>query len=179
MCYHKLSHPLVGITLVLLLLAGCSAPATTPAPPTPIPVPPTATPVPATSTPIPPTPTSVPPTPTPQVSSTSVEKLIGAWQPLSKGADALFLQINSDGTCRQAPSLAGLTGVPAVECTYTFDGTDLSMTAVKLHGVPACPSATGKYAVQLVADNQIQLVATQDTCGPRKRSTVGAYQRVP
>jgi hypothetical protein len=31
----------------------------------------------------------------------------------------------------------------------------------------------------LVADNQIQLVATKDTCGPRKRSTVGVYQRIP
>ncbi len=105
--------------------------------------------------------------------------LIGAWQPLSKSRDAMFLQINSDGTCRQASSLKGLTTGPEVECTYTFEGTDLSMTTVKLNGVPECPSATGKYAVQVVADNQIKLVATQDTCAPRRRSTVGAYQRVP
>jgi hypothetical protein len=116
--------------------------------------------------------TPAPPTPIPVL-------LTGNWQPLSKSADAMFLQLNSDGTCRQASSLDGLTGVPQVECTYTFEGTDLSMTAVKLHGVPACPSATGVYAVQLVADNQIQLVATKDTCGPRKRSTAGAYQRIP
>jgi len=113
------------------------------------------------------------------VSTTSAEKLIGNWQPLSKSRDAMFLQINSDGTCRQSSSLDGLTAVPEVECTYTFEGTDLSMTAVKLTGVPPCPSATGKYAVQAVADNQIQLVATNDTCAPRKRSTVGAYQRIP
>ena len=105
--------------------------------------------------------------------------LIGAWQPLSKSRDAMFLQFNSDGTCRQASSLDGLTATPEVECTYTFEGTDLSMTAVKLHGVPECPSPTGQYAVQLVADNQIQLTATKDTCAPRRRSTVGAYQRIP
>jgi hypothetical protein len=172
MCYHKLSHPLVEIAVVLLFVVGCSAPAATPAPPTLTPVPPTATPV-------PPTPTPIPPTPTPPASATSAEVLIGNWQPLSKSADAMFLQINADGTCRQSSSLDGLTGVPTVECTYTFEGTDLSMTAVKLHGVPACPSPTGVYAVQLVADNQIQLVATKDTCGPRKRSTVGVYQRIP
>jgi len=165
MCYHKLSRPLVEIAAGLLFLVGCSAPAAAPAPPTLTPVPPTSTPV--------------PPIPTSPVSSTSAEKLIGAWQPLSKSRDAMFLQINSDGTCRQASSLDGLTATPEVECTYTFEGTDLSMTAVKLNGVPECPSATGKYAVQLVADNQIQLVATQDTCAPRRRSTVGAYQRVP
>ena len=169
----------VEITVVLLFLVGCSAPAATPAPPILTRVPPTSTPVPSTPTPVPPTPTTVPPTPTPPVSSTSAEKLIGAWQPLSKSADAMFLQINSDGTCRQSSSLDGLTAVPEVECTYTFEGADLSMTAVKLTGVPACPSATGTYEVRLVADNQIELVATKDTCSPRKRSTVGAYQRVP
>jgi hypothetical protein len=162
----------IEIAVVLLFLVGCSAPATTPAPPTPVPVPPT-------STAVPPTPTPVPPTPTLPVSSASAEKLIGAWQPLSKSVDAMFLQINADGTCRQSSSLDGLTAAPEVECTYTFEGADLSMTAVKLHGVPACPSPTGRYAVQLVADNQIELVATQDSCGPRKRSTVGVYQRVP
>jgi hypothetical protein len=172
MHYHKLSHPLVEITVVLLFLVGCSAPAATSAPPAPTPVPPTSTPVPPTSTPVLPTSTSA-------ASITSAELLIGVWQPLLKSRDAMFLQINSDGTCRQASSLEGLTAVPEVECTYTFEGTDLSLTAVKLTGVPACPSPTGKYAVQLVADNRIRLVATQDTCSPRKRSTAGVYQRVP
>jgi hypothetical protein len=172
MRYHKLSHPLVEITVVLLFLVGCSAPAATSAPPAPTPVPPTSTPVPPTSTPVPPTSTSA-------ASITSAELLIGVWQPLLKSRDAMFLQINSDGTCRQASSLEGLTAVPEIECTYTFEGTDLSLTAVKLTGVPACPSPTGKYAVQPVADNRIRLVVTQDTCAPRKRSTAGVYQRVP
>ncbi len=91
----------------------------------------------------------------------------------------MFLLFNSDGTCRQAYSLKELTTVPEVECTYTFAGTALSLTAVKLNGVPACPSPTGQYAVQLAADDRSQLTATQDPCAPRRRSTAGAYQRVP
>ncbi len=179
MCYPKWSRSSVEITVLLLFLVGCSAPATAPPPSTPAPVPPTSIPVPPISTPVPPTPTPVPPTPTPQASSAGADKLIGTWQPVTKSRDAMFLLLNADGTCRQASSLKALTTVPEVECTYTFAGTALSMTAVKLTGVPDCPSATGKYAVQLVADNQIQLTATQDTCAPRRRSTVGAYQRVP
>ena len=105
--------------------------------------------------------------------------LIGNWQPLSSDKDATFLQINSNGTCRQSYSLDGLTNVPEVECTYTFEGTNLLITAVKLNGVPECPSPTGKYEVRLMADNQIQLVVTKDTCVPRIRSTGGVYQRIP
>lgn len=105
--------------------------------------------------------------------------LIGNWKPLSKSRDAMFLQIGPDGACRQASSPAGLTGSPQVECTYTFDGTYLLITAVVLHGVPECPSPTGKYQVRRIADNQIELVAAGDACAPRRRSTAGAYQRLP
>lgn len=153
---QKLSHPLTQITVVLLFLVGCSAPAATPVPST-----------------------VIPPTPTPPLLITSAEMLIGNWQPLSNSSDAMFLQINSDGTCRQSFSLDGLTNVPEVECTHTFEGTNLSITGVKLNGVPACPSPTGKYEVRLMADNQIQLVHTEDTCAPRIRSTRGVYQRIP
>jgi hypothetical protein len=168
MCCQILSHPLVKITMVLLLLAGCNAPAETPVP----------------STEIPPTPTlvqttEVPPTPTPPALKISSDTLIGNWQPLSSSIDATFLQINSDGTCRQSYSLDGLTNAPQVECTYIFDGTYFSLTAVKLNGVPECPSPTGKYEVRMMADNQIQLVVTKDTCTPRAKSTRGVYQRIP
>jgi hypothetical protein len=105
--------------------------------------------------------------------------LIGNWQPLTKSRDAMFLQINSDGTCRQSFSPDGLTNVPEVECTYAFEGIDLLITAVKLNGVPACPSPTGKYEVRLMGDNQIELVKTEDSCAPRIRSTRGVYQRIP
>jgi uncharacterized lipoprotein NlpE involved in copper resistance len=159
MCYRKLSHQLTVFTVILFFLVGCSASAETSVSPTAIP----------------PTPT---PAPTP-VLVTSTETLIGHWQPLSTSSDAMFLQINSDGTCRQSYSLDGLNNIPQVECTYTFEDSNLSMTAVKLHGVPACSSPTGKYEVRVVADNQIKLVATEDTCAPRRRSTQGVYQRIP
>jgi len=192
MWYQKLSHPLVKIAVVLLFLVGCSAPAATAVPskvipptPTPAPstvIPPTPTPVPPTV--IPPTPTTVPPTeipptPTPTVLHPSAEMLIGNWQPLSSHKDATFLQINSDDTCRQSYSLDGLTDVPEVECTYIFDGTYFSLTAVKLNGVPECPSLTGKYEVRLISEDQIELIAAKDNCAPRIMSTRGEYQRIP
>jgi hypothetical protein len=90
MSYQKLLQQMIGVTLVMLLLVGCGAPAATPTPvvivvtatpqptptpivivvtatpqPTPTPVPPTATPVPPTATPVPPTSTPIPPTATP------------------------------------------------------------------------------------------------------------------
>jgi len=105
--------------------------------------------------------------------------LIGNWQPLSSHKDATFLQINSDDTCRQSYSLDGLTDVPEVECTYIFDGTYFSLTAVKLNGVPECPSLTGKYEVRLISEDQIELIAAKDNCAPRIMSTRGEYQRIP
>jgi len=72
MSYQKLLRQMIGVTLVMLLLAGCGAPAATPvseAPAvTPTPEPPTATftPIPPTATPVPPTATlTAAPTPTP------------------------------------------------------------------------------------------------------------------
>ena len=156
MWYKILSHPLVKITVVLLLLVGCSSPSLTPA-----------------------LMTEVPPIQTSTVLRISADMLIGNWQPLSNSHDATFLQINSDSTCRQSYSLEELTNAPQVECTYIFDGTVLSLTAVKLNGVPECPSPTGRYEVQLVTDNQIQLRSKIDSCRPRVRSTAGMYQRIP
>jgi hypothetical protein len=124
-------------------------------------------------------PTAILPTPTPPVLVTSAETLIGSWEPKSGGSDAMFMRFNADGTCRQSYSLDGLTNGPQVECTYTFGLGVLAMTAVKLNGVPACPSPTGKYEVRLAADGRVQLVATEDTCTPRKNSTRGVYQRIP
>jgi len=192
MCYQKFSRRLKNISVVLLFLAGCSAPAAAPVPSTEIPSTPTAVPateitptptaVPPTEIPLSPTPvppTEIPPSPTPPVLVTSVEMLIGDWQPLSKGKDATFLQINSDGTCRQSYELDGLTNTPEVECTYTFEGSNLLITAVKLNGVPECPSPTGEYEVRMMTEDQIQLVPIKDSCTPRVRSTRGEYQRIP
>ncbi len=142
--------------LIPLLLVGCGAP-------------------PATPTPVPP---KIPPTRTPITLVEDVEMLIGNWQPLG-GRDAMFLQINPDGTCRQSISLEQLMDNSQVECTYIFETSVLTMTVVKLNGVPACPSPTGSYEVRLITDDQIQLAVDQDSCAPRKRSTAGLYQRIP
>ena len=117
------------------------------------------------------------PTPAPPGLIADPELLIGNWEPLSDNSDAMFLQINSDGTCRQSYLLDGLSNIPEVECTFNLEGTDLSITAIKLNGVPECPSPTGVYEVQWVADNQIKLKVINDTCRPRVRSTSGLYQR--
>jgi hypothetical protein len=91
----------------------------------------------------------------------------------------MYLQINPDGTCRQSSTLDGLLNNPKVECTYTFDGKDLAMTAVKVNNLPECPSPTGVYEVHLIKYNQIQLVVSEDTCPPRRNSTQGEYQYIP
>ena len=177
---NRIFQQVTGAMFILLLLVGCGVPAAEPTPESPTakhsPVQPTNTP-----TPNPPTttPRTEPPTATPPVLITSVEMLIGNWQPLSKGHAATFLQINSDGTCRQSYSLEGLTNVPQVDCTYTLEGANLSITAVKLNGVPECPSPTGMYEVRLVTEDQIRLVPIKDSCAPRKSSTQGEYQRIP
>ena len=192
----KLPAALIKILMILLLLTACSAPAATALspteiPPTPTPhipteVPPTEVPpsptalppteIPRTATPVPPT--DIPPTETP-VWLENVDLLYGNWKPLSTHRDAMYLQINSDGTCRQSPTLDGLLNNPKVECTYTFDGKDLAMTVVKLNNLPECPSPTGIYEVHLIKYNQIQLVVSKDTCSPRRNSTQGEYQYVP
>ena len=150
MCFQKFSHPLTKIAAVLLFLVGCSAPST-----------------------------AILQTPTLPVLDTNAEMLIGTWQPLSDNPDATFLQFNSDGTCRQAFNLDRMTNIPDVECTYIFDGTYISLTAVKLNGVSPCASPTAKYEVQLMADNQIQLVAFEETCSRRRNSTQYTFQRIP
>jgi hypothetical protein len=53
------------------------------------------------------------------------------------------------------------------------------MTEVKVNGVPPCPSPIGKYEVWQTADDQIRLDAVEDTCDPRRSSTIGMYQRLP
>lgn len=175
------SKKLVINTLLIIVafLAACTPTAATPVttePPNAIP--PTAIPPTPTLTPTKP-PTAIPPTATPITLITDPALLIGKWDSLSSSADAMFLLINADGTCRQSYTLAGLDGTPEVECTYKFEGDRLVFTAVKLNGVPACPSPTGSYQVQALPDNQIKLIKAEDTCAPRVKSTAGRYQRLP
>jgi hypothetical protein len=91
----------------------------------------------------------------------------------------MFIQFNADGTCKQSFTLTGLTGVPEVECTFKFEGSNLVITGVRENGVPGCKPPTATYQVQEQSGNKIRLVAVEDKCLPRKRSTVGRYSRIP
>ena len=91
MSNQKLLQQMIGVTLVMLLLAGCGAPAATPVPPTATPVPPTPTPIPPTPTTIPtetkvPTPTTVPTKPP----ALSQEELLQKWQPPIAASTLVF-----------------------------------------------------------------------------------------
>jgi hypothetical protein len=121
MCCQKLFPNFINMTMIFLFLVGCSTPAAIPAPTTEVPSTPTSAP----STEIPPTQTAVPPTegpptPTPLVLITSIETLIGNWEPLKKGKDSMFLQVNLDGTCHQSFMLETLNDFPQVDSTCAF-----------------------------------------------------------
>jgi hypothetical protein len=129
MSHQKLLQHMIGVTLVALVLIGCSAPAATPTP-----VPPTVTTVPSTpapadtSTPIATatctqTPTPIPtstPTPTPVPTTGSVEgRLIGrdTQQPLA-GALIVLCEITDDFKCTLH---AGLTATADAEGWFTVE----------------------------------------------------------
>jgi hypothetical protein len=127
MSHQKLLQHMIGVTLVALVLIGCSAPAATPTPvpPTVTTVPPTPVPA-ATSTPLPTatctqTPTPIPtstPTPTPVPTTGSVEsRLIGrdTQQPLA-GAFIVLCEITDDFKCTLH---AGLTATADTEGWFT------------------------------------------------------------
>lgn len=185
MNYQNIFRFFVCMVVFLLLAAGCSVPgmeAVSTEEATEEPITPTQTPLPTTEIPPTPTPipaTEVPPTPTEPVIVTSADTLVGNWEPLQDHKDVMYLQINSDGTCAQSFLWQTLDKYPQVECEYAFEGNDLILTAVQLNGVPECPSPTSRYQVLLISDDQIKLVLSEDTCGPRVRSTLGEYIRIP
>jgi len=180
MFYKKLPYILVRIIIFLTFLTGCTTPEsivepTMEKPPTTVPlptteIPPTPTPVPATES---------PPTPTGPDIITSAETLVGNWEPLRKHKDATYLQINPDGSCGQAFLLEALDKFPQVVCEYAFEGDDFLITAIELNGVPECPSPTGRYQIWFISEDQINIVVSEDSCGPRMHSTLGEYQRIP
>jgi hypothetical protein len=124
-------------------------------------------------------PTTIPPVSTStEAIPPSLEEILGNWQPLSEGVDAMYLQLNPDGTCQQAFSLEGLINAPDVKCTYILDGSNLVFTVVAVITVPPCPDKTGTYAVQMLAKDKMILTAVNDNCRPRKNSTAGEYIRL-
>jgi len=109
----------------------------------------------------------------------TVDAMVGIWQPQSDSPDAMFLEVLADGTCRQSYSLDGLAESPQAEGTCQFEGDVLVYTTLQLSGVQPCPSPTAEYEVRSIAEGQIQLVASKETCARRRNSTQHLYRRVP
>jgi len=93
--------------------------------------------------------------------------------------DAMYLQLNPDGTCQQAFTLDGVKNTPDATCTYTLEGSNLVFTAVAAISVQPCTAKTGTYAARVLATDKMKLSAIQDNCTKRKNSTAGEYTRLP
>ena len=93
MGYLKLVPPLIGVTLVISLIAGCSSATPTPEPPTstPTPIPPTNTPQPTPS----PVPTVTPPAESLELWEDATEVAIGITEDWTNKVE--LADINSDG----------------------------------------------------------------------------------
>jgi hypothetical protein len=185
---QMLLQQILRMTLVLLLLVGCGAPAVTAVPPTITPHPPTTTPVPKpptatltpasptlTSTPIPPTATSTEPPTVPPTQAfklaTTAEEVIGTWF-----AGNYYIRFNKDGTFRQAHALDKLESQPYAISSYQFEGTKMVITEVSVSGVPTCGKKIGSYEVQLLESGNIRIVAIKDQCAPRAGELAGEYK---
>lgn len=119
--------------------------------------------------------------PTPTLAGTvpGLADIYGNWQPVLVGKDAMYLQFNSDGTCRQSYTLHGLDNAPDATCTYKLEGSNLVLADFAVVNLPPCTAKTGTYAVRMLAGDWIKLTAIEENCTPRRNSTAGEYNRVP
>lgn len=179
---RRLCKRTLGMTLALLLMAGCGGPPPEPAS-TSAPVRPTATPTPepptATPTPAPPTatPTPEPPTatPTPEYRlATRIDDLVGTWH--RPGKD-LYLRFYQHGTLHHAHN--GPDGDPHAVDQVRFEGTKMHIETFKVSGVPDCGDAIGIYEVRMFENGRIRVKAIEDDCSPRKRDTDTVFDMVP
>ena len=169
MSSQRLPQQMVAVTLVMLLLAGCSAPPATPASEAPA----------ATSTPVPTvvTPTPEPPTATPTPAfplAASAEEIVGTWQHLG----VYYIRFNEDGTFHQAEALDKLDSQPYVVCKFRFEGTQMSIEEISVSGVPTCGSKIGVYEVRLLEGGKIQIVVIKDACSARAGDISREYEPV-
>jgi len=168
------------ITSVLVILISACTPAATPTPEPTSPPPPTSTEKPTeapTPTPIPDTPTPAGPTATPTpVLVMSIEGIVGDW--FAKGADAMYHRFNSDGSCLVATTKERLDTQPSVECTCTFEDTQMTMECQEAVGLPPCPG-DGIYEVELLSNGNIYFRRVRDSCGARVNTMRQEYYLVP
>jgi hypothetical protein len=135
-------------------------------PPTPLPT--------ATLTPSTPRPTRTP-RPTAELAARP-EQILGTWQGI--GPDAMYHQFSEDGTCRGAFLLSDLDTRPNHTCTYFFQGTDLHMVNVSVHGIPSCKTKEAVYRIQILDEAAIRFVLVRDNCLPRVNTTAVVHQRL-
>ena len=186
MSSQKLPQQMIGVTLVTLLLAGCSVPPAAPvveapaATSTPVPSVATPTPEPPTATPTPEptaTPTPEPPTATPAPAFTlaaSAEEIVGTWQQLG----VYYIRFNEDGTFHQADALDKLDNQPYAICKFRFEGTQMSIEQISVSGVPTCGSRIGVYQVRLLEGGKIEIVVIKDKCSARAGDISREYEPV-
>jgi hypothetical protein len=180
---RKLLQSVTGLTLVILFVVGCGAPAATPEPTATFTlVPPTATPTPVpptvTSTAIPPTATlkPEPPTATPTQAftlATSAEEIVGTWHD-----PAGYTRFYEDGTFHAARVLDKLDSQPYAINEFRFEGTRMFIKEISVSGVPPCGDTTGIYEVRLLEGGKIQIVAIKDKCSPRRGEMATVYEPV-
>jgi len=175
----NITNRVIEVTLVALLLAGCAAPASTPAsvlqPATPTAIPPTVAP-----TPIPPTvtPTAIPPTSTSTpdyIKATSLADILGTWYNPNK---KLYLRFYEDGFLHHSHSLDEIDTAPYAKHEIWFDGTQISLKQLEVSGVPSCGDAIGIYEIRLYSKGNIQIVKIKDSCPQRAGETALPFMPV-
>jgi len=179
MVYFEFLYRVIKTLLIALLLVGCATPASTPAPVSPTTIP-TAIPPTVAPTPVPPTitPTAILPTSTSTpgyIQATSLEEILGTWYNPNK---KLYLRFYEDGILHHSHLLDALDAAPYAKGEIWFEGTQLYMKTVEVHGVPDCGDAIGAYEVRLYPKGNIQIVKIKDSCSHRAGETALPYTPV-
>lgn len=172
MVNFKIPYRVIEALLLALLLAGCAAPASTPAsilqPATSTAIPPTAAP-----TALPPTvtPTAIPPTSTSTpdyIKAASLADITGTWYNPNK---KLYLRFYEDGFLHHSHTLAEIDTAPYAKHEIWFEGTQLSLKQLEVSGVPSCGDTIGIYEIRLYPKDNIQIVKIKDSCPQRAGNT--------
>ena len=163
MVNFKITYCVIHALLLALVLAGCAAPASTPAPIL----------QPATTTAIPPTvtPTAVPPTSTSTpdyIKATSLADILGTWYNPNK---KLYLRFYEDGFLHHSHSLDEIDAAPYAKHEIWFEGTQISLKQLEVSGVPSCGDSVGIYEIRLYPKGNIQVVKIKDSCPQRAGDT--------
>jgi hypothetical protein len=109
------------------------------------------------------------------VLATDPAQIAGFWHGVNR--DGFYFMINEDGTCWQGM----LRDKPVVNCTYAFDGIDITFVFVLTpdSSLPPCPIDEAIYQAQLIDKDRIRFIKVQDSCAPRVSSTAQEHYKNP